>query len=63
MLVCDRCEQCWHRACGEDEGRNPAHEGPWYCPPCRGHIILHGFTDVTQDLGLIDWLWRGLLPM
>ena len=47
MIVCDRCESCWHTSCGEDGGRNPVHDGLWYCGPCRGHIVLHGFQDVT----------------
>ena len=62
MVVCDRCESCWHPHCGEDQGHNPIHDGPWYCAACRGHIVLKGFTDVTQDLGLIDYLFRGVLP-
>ena len=59
MVVCDRCKGCWHPSCGEGNGRNPIHAGPWYCGACRGHIVLHGFLDVTEDLGLIDYLWRG----
>ena len=62
MVVCDRCEGCWHPGCGDDGGRNTPHDGPWYCPTCRGHIAHHGFQDVTQDLGLIEYLWRGVMP-
>jgi hypothetical protein len=62
MVVCDRCEGCWHPECGQDGGSNPIHDGPWYCSACRGYIVLHGFSDVSQDLGLIEYLWRGNLP-
>ena len=62
MVVCDCCEGCWHPRCGDDEGRNPVHDGPWYCTTCRGYIATHGYADVIQDLGLIDYLWRGILP-
>ena len=62
MVVCDRCEGCWHPGCGDNGGRNTPHDGPWYCPTCRGNIAHHGFQDVTQDLGLIEYLWRGVLP-
>ena len=62
MVVCDRCEGCWHPECGADGGRNPIHDGPWYCATCRGYIATHGYQDITQDLGLIEYLWRGNLP-
>ena len=62
MVLCDRCEQPHHPECGADGGRNPVHEGPWYCTPCRGHIHTHGYVDVIQDLGLIDFLWLQRLP-
>ena len=62
MVLCDRCEQPHHPECGADGGRNPVHEGPWYCTQCRGHIHTHGYVDVIQDLGLIDFLWLQKLP-
>ena len=43
MVVCDRCEGCWHPGCGDDGGRNTPHEGPCYYPTCWGYIVHHGF--------------------
>ena len=62
MVICDRCELPYHAECGHDGGRNPVHDGPWYCPHCRGHICQHGYSDVIEDLGLIDFLWREVTP-
>lgn len=45
-----------------DSEQPPIHEGPWFCYKCRGSIALKGFQDVTQDIGLIDYLWTGKLP-
>ena len=62
MVICDRCEAVFHPTCGADGGRNPVHDGPWYCAVCRGHIHLNGFRDSVEDIGLIDYLWLGRLP-
>jgi len=62
MILCDQCKQSFHPVCGADGGRNPVHAGLWYCVACRGAIHLHGFADITQDLGLMDYLWLGTLP-
>jgi PHD-finger len=62
MVICDRCEAVFHPSCGADGGRNPVHDGPWYCAVCRGHIHLNGFRDSVEDIGLIDYLWLGRVP-
>ena len=62
MLICDRCEHCFHPDCLSEEERARVHDGPWFCSPCRGHVILYGCEDVTMDFGLIDYLFDGTLP-
>jgi len=62
MVVCDRCEDCYHVECANTMGHSPVHEGPWYCFKCRGELFLSGFEDPIEDIPLIDYLWLGKLP-
>ena len=62
MVVCDRCESCYHRKCAVESRGSQLHEGPWFCGPCKGHIVRWGFTDVMEDFGLIDYLFAGFRP-
>ncbi|HLP30904.1 MAG TPA: PHD finger domain-containing protein [Geothrix sp.] len=59
MLVCDRCGTPHHQEC---QPHSPAGDGPWYCGQCRGTIRLQGSTDPVEDLELLDYLFRGILP-
>jgi len=60
MVVCDRCESPYHREC--QDGVAPVTEGPWYCGQCRNWLLLNGWSDVVEDLPLIDFLFRGRVP-
>lgn len=62
MILCDRCNDCYHRDCARSSGGSRVHDGPWFCSRCHGHITLYGATDVTHDWPLIDHLWTGWLP-
>ena len=62
MLLCDRCNGCYHRDCALATGGTRVHDGPWFCEQCKGELILHGCPDITQDWPLIDHLWTGWLP-
>ncbi len=43
MIVCDRCEACYHPKCvANARGYVAPNDGPWYCQQCRTHIITHG---------------------
>ena len=60
--MCDKCEACYHGNCiTRSEWIEPA-RGPWYCNPCRGKIVLYGYMDITEDIGLLDYLFRNVLP-
>ncbi len=63
MLVCDRCNQPWHKKCVKVKLGSMLHDGPWYCVCCKGHIAMHGVTDVTKDLPLLDHLFTGVIPL
>ena len=60
MVVCDRCSTPYHQACVALS--SPVVKGPWYCNICRGAIRLAGYADPVEDLALLDYLFRGLLP-
>ena len=62
MVVCDRCESCYHRRCAVESRGAKLHDGPWFCGPCKGHIARWGFTDVMEDFGLINYLFAGYMP-
>lgn len=62
MILCDRCEGCYHRDCAGTTGGTQVHDGPWFCERCKGELTLHGMPDVTQDWPLMDHLWTGWLP-
>ena len=62
MVVCDRCEDCYHAECGDYKGLSPVHRGPWYCFRCRGELYLLGFSDPIENVPLIDYLWLKNLP-
>ena len=57
MNVCDKCNGCFHPDCIISKGWTQPSRGPWYCFTCRGVIIMYGYTDVTQDLGLLQYLF------
>lgn len=59
MLVCDRCGVPFHSGC---QPLSPAGDGPWYCSQCRGIIRVQGSSDPVEDLELLDYLFRGILP-
>lgn len=62
MLVCDRCEQCWHSSCAQIKQSTPIHSGPWFCFKCRAHILTHGPTDVIEDIPLLEYLFAQTTP-
>jgi Integrase zinc binding domain len=62
MILCDRCNECYHKDCARSSGGSKVHDGPWFCVLCRGHLTLHGADDITQDWPLMDHLWTGWLP-
>ncbi len=62
MILCDRCNACYHRDCARSSGGSQVHDGPWFCVQCKGHLTLHGAEDITQDWPLMDHLWTGWLP-
>ncbi len=62
MILCDRCEACYHRDCAGKIGGTRIHDGPWFCATCKGALTLEGYQDITQDWPLMDHLWTGWLP-
>ena len=58
MIICDKCEHCYHKECATSDPRR----GIWLCGNCRGEIMQHGFADVTHDFGLMDYLFTNRLP-
>ena len=62
MILCDRCNSCYHKDCAATAGGSAIHGGPWFCSSCKGHLTLHGAPDITQDWPLMDHLWTGWLP-
>ena len=62
MILCDRCESCFHKDCAPHSEGSRIHDGPWFCGPCKGHLTLNGFDDITHDWPLMDHLWTGWLP-
>ena len=47
MVLCDRCDKCFHRDCATTSGGTQMHAGPWFCEACKGELVMHGFPDVT----------------
>lgn len=47
MILCDRCDTCYHGDCAREAGGTRIHDGPWFCLQCKGHLTLHGAPDVT----------------
>ncbi len=63
MVVCDKCEQCFHLAfIAKEQGFTTPNDGPWYCKRCRTHIITNGHEDLVEDLALLDYLFLGKEP-
>ena len=62
MVLCDRCNACYHPHCAEESEGTRVHGGPWFCHSCKGFLALWGAPDVTQDWPLMDYLWAGALP-
>lgn len=62
MILCDRCEDCYHRDCASKIGGTKIHDGPWFCATCKGALTLEGYADITQDWPLMDHLWSEWLP-
>ena len=62
MILCDKCNACYHEDCAKKTRGSRVHDGPWFCARCRNEIALYGPKDITQDFGLIDYLWTGHLP-
>lgn len=58
MYVCDKCEECVHLQCIRVQGDSTPGKGPWFCQECRGYIVMYGFSDITEDIGLLDYLFR-----
>ena len=47
MILCGRCEACYHRDCASKSGGTRIHDGPWFCPTCKGALTLEGYQDIT----------------
>ena len=62
MVLCDRCNACYHPHCAEESEGTRVHGGPWFCHSCKGFLALWGAPDVTQGWPLMDYLWTGALP-
>ena len=62
MILCDRCNEAWHRDCARLKPGTLIHDGPWFCFRCKAHIVSHGPADVTEDIPLIEYLFVGLEP-
>ncbi len=63
MVVCDKCEQCFHVECVKGKrGYVEPNDGPWYCQRCRTHIITNGHDDLVEALALLDFLFLGKEP-
>ena len=62
MVLCDRCNGCYHRDCAKGTAGTKLHGGPWFCAECKGYLTLQGAEDITQDWPLLDHLWTGWLP-
>ncbi len=62
MVLCDKCNDCYHRICAEVSGGSKVHGGPWFCKKCKGELTLQGPPDIMQDWPFIDHMWTGYLP-
>ena len=62
MILCNRCNACYHPACPAQTEGTALHRGPWFCQTCKGKLVREGFPDVTLDWPLHDYLWAGRLP-
>ncbi len=63
MIVCDRCERCYHPGyITAARGFVEPNDGPWYCKTCRTHIITNGHQDLIEDLALLDLLFANKEP-
>ena len=58
-LICDLCGQPRHVQCA---GLQSVPRGFWYCPSCLEVIARGEIVDVTVDLALMGYLFRGELP-
>lgn len=47
MILCDRCEDCYHRDCASMTEGTRMHDGPWFCTACKGALTLEGYSDIT----------------
>ena len=59
MILCDHCNDCYHRDCAVRSGGTKLHGGPWFCEACKGRLVLSGIPDVTLDWPLHEYLWLG----
>ena len=62
MILCNKCNACYHPDCAKGTGGSQVHEGPWFCEACKGELTLSGIQDISQDWPLIDHLWTSWLP-
>ena len=49
MILCDRCNTCYHVECARESGGTELHGGPYFCHKCKGELVHEGFLDVIED--------------
>ena len=46
MVLCDRCNACYHPQCTADYDRMKVHGGPWFSHANKGFLALLGAPDM-----------------
>ena len=62
MVLCDKCNKCFHPECTVEEGGTDNHRGPFFCSTCKGYTLSKGFQDIIEDWPLHAYLSAGSLP-
>ena len=62
MVICERCDACYHVDCLDLSAKDEVHDGPWLCPDCKVTVMIEGASDILFDFSLTNYLFLGQLP-
>ena len=62
MVICERCDACYHIDCLDASDKVEVHDGPWLCPECKVLVMTEGASDILYDFSLTNYLFLGQLP-